>query len=150
PRVSFHSSEAALVVRMTRIDLPVGAPRQTPSGAALPLHRPAPSQASALVQMSPSSQALPLASKRQAAEQQSPATVFPSSHCSPAVTTPLPQPVSVQLLSQPSPLVWLPSSHASPASVTPLPQLISSAPMSTRPPPTRGAPSMSVSPIPAT
>src|SRR5689334_21949374 len=38
---------------------------------------------------------------------------LPSSQTSPAVTTPLPQPVGLQLLSQPSPLVVLPSSQTS-------------------------------------
>src|SRR5882724_5205168 len=40
-------------------------------------------------------------------------TVLLSSHISPAVTTPLPQAVMVQLLSQPSPSMGLPSSHSS-------------------------------------
>ena len=47
---------------------------------------------------------------------------LPSSHVSPAVRMPLPQPVAVQLPSQPSPLTRLPSSQASPAVATPLPQ----------------------------
>ena len=45
-----------------------------------------------VVQMSPSSvQALPGASRWQSGEQQSPAVVLPSSHCSPASWVPLPQ-----------------------------------------------------------
>src|SRR5206468_2974237 len=55
-------------------------------------------------------------------EQPSPDTVLPSSHCSPASTTPLPHSgggggVSiVQSAEQPSPSTVLPSSHCSPAS----------------------------------
>src|SRR6185295_278383 len=56
-----------------------------------------------------------------AEEQQSPSVVLPSSHCSPSVTMPLPQPVGVQLESQPSPSSRLPSSHCSPGSMTPSP-----------------------------
>jgi hypothetical protein len=54
--------------------------------------------------------------------QVSPLVALPSSHSSPAVTTPLPQRVTLQLLSQPSPSVVLPSSQSSNPSRTPLPQ----------------------------
>src|SRR5262249_40615689 len=55
--------------------------------------------------------------------QASPSLVLPSSHSSPAVVTPFPHRVIVQLLSQPSPSRLLPSSHSSPsaASIWPLP-----------------------------
>src|SRR5262249_60504020 len=44
-------------------------------------------------------------SNRQVAEQLSPLTLLPSSHCSPGERAPLPQPVNLQLLSQQSPFV---------------------------------------------
>src|SRR5262245_4818269 len=55
--------------------------------------------------------------------QASPSMVLPSSHSSPAVVTPFPHRVIVQLPSQPSPSRLLPSSHSSPsaASIWPLP-----------------------------
>src|SRR5881628_2080041 len=55
-------------------------------------------------------------SRRQPAEQPSPDTVLPSSHCSPASTTPSPQRGSRwQVAEQPSPETVLPSSHCSPS-----------------------------------
>src|SRR5262245_1229383 len=52
--------------------------------------------------------------------------LLPSSHISPAVTTPLPQAVTVQLLSQPSPFAPLPSSHTSVRRLTwPSPHVLS-------------------------
>src|SRR5262245_23294699 len=51
---------------------------------------------------------------------------LPSSHISPAVTTPLPQAVTVQLLSQRSPFAPLPSSHTSVRRLTwPSPHVLS-------------------------
>src|SRR5262245_43791411 len=98
-----------------------------------------------------SSQGAPSGSYWQVAPQQSPTARLPSSHCSPAVTTPLPQPVVVQLESHPSPSTRLWSSQVSGASITPLPHTVaSSAPRSTRGPFTRVAPSRSVSPAPGT
>ena len=47
-------------------------------------------------------------------EQPSPATLLPSSHCSPASFTPSPQMIRVQSLRQASSSIALPSSHCSP------------------------------------
>src|SRR4051812_1441572 len=60
----------------------------------------------------------------QSLSQPSPFTALPSSHCSPCVTTPLPQRVAVQPRSQPSPSTSLPSSHSSPGPSAPLPHAL--------------------------
>src|SRR5262245_13555528 len=68
----------------------------------------------------------PQNSLRQTAEQLSPETLLPSSHCSVPSTRPLPHTVSErQVLEQPSPLRVLPSSQVSPrpACTTPSPQI---------------------------
>ena len=57
--------------------------------------------------------------------QPSPLVALPSSHCSPAVTMPLPHPVGVQFESQPSPSMRLPSSQLSPPRSKPSPQTAS-------------------------
>jgi hypothetical protein len=77
----------------------------TPSSqlAGAPLMQfPAPSQISPTLQKSPSSQAEPESSKVQLAEQQSPSSVFPSSHSSPDSTVPFPQTAAGSQVSVPS------------------------------------------------
>src|SRR2546426_416398 len=86
----------------------------------------------------------------QLAEQPSPDTVLPSSHCSPASTTPSPQRGSRwQVAEQPSPETVLPSSHCSPGSRMWLPHT-SSRQLGEQPSPATVLPSSHCSPASST
>src|SRR5688572_20640388 len=64
------------------------------------------------------------ASTMQSDGQKSPSSVLPSSQVSGATMSPLPQPLTLQLLSQPSPFAVLPSSHSSSGVTVPFPQSV--------------------------